>query len=342
MDRYACFRVVIVATATAACGGSPTGPSNRPVPHILQGQTVSATDGRSAANVTVQVGSERAVTSDADGLFQVDVEESANHAAIFSSSAIVERRTTASGPSPDRVRFSLIPTTFDLVAFDEMFRASHSRLQRWTTAPRLVVVASVMNYRSGYQDEFPATSEQLTDDEVEAMTTNLTEGLALLTGGTYTSFASVEVERPAEGARVSVLRPGSIVVGRYNGIVTLAQTIGFGQWAEQADGTVTGGAMFLDRDFDRRDGRRRLLRIHELGHALGYTHVTARTSIMNPAIGPEPTEFDRLAAIIAFQRPPGNRAPDTDPVPPSTSSTFGVGAAGRSAWARPVLCGPVP
>jgi hypothetical protein len=99
MDRYACFRVVIVATATAACGGSPTGPSDRPVPHILQGQTVSATDGRSAANVMVQIGRQRAVTSDADGLFQVDVEEAASQAAILSSSAIVERRTTVSGPS---------------------------------------------------------------------------------------------------------------------------------------------------------------------------------------------------------------------------------------------------
>jgi hypothetical protein len=273
----------------------------------------------------------------------VDVEEAASQAAILSSSAIVERRTTVSGPSGERVRFSLIPTTFDLTAFDDMFRATHSRLQRWTTAPRLVVVASVMNYRSSFQqNEFPATSEQLTDDEVAEMTRNLTEGLALLTGGTYTSFASVEVERPAEGVRVSVLRPGSIVVGRYNGIVTFALTIGFGLWAEQSDGTVTGGAMFLDRDFDRSDGRRRLLRIHELGHALGYQHVTSRTSIMNPAIGPEPTEFDRLAAIIAFQRPPGNRAPDTDPASTSVSSPFGVDAARGSVWAAPVMCGPVP
>ena len=31
--------------------------------------------------------------------------------------------------------------------------------------------------------------------------------------------------------------------------------------------------MFLDRDFDKNDNRRRLLRIHELGHALGLMHV---------------------------------------------------------------------
>jgi hypothetical protein len=66
-----------------------------------------------------------------------------------------------------------------------------------------------------------------------------------------------------------------------------------------------------------------LLRIHELGHALGYQHVTSRTSIMNPALGPEPSQFDREGAIIAFQRPPGNRAPDTDPKS-TTRPVFGL------------------
>jgi hypothetical protein len=86
--------------------------------------------------------------------------------------------------------------------------------------------------------------------------------------------------------------------------------------------------MFLDRDFDRNDSRRRLLRIHELGHALGYRHVTSRTSIMNPSIGPEPTDFDGAGAVLAFQRPVGNRSPDVDPS--SSSRTFATtGAAAR-------------
>jgi hypothetical protein len=71
--------------------------------------------------------------------------------------------------------------------------------------------------------------------------------------------------------------------------------------------------MFLDNDFDRADMRRRLLRIHELGHALGMMHVTERPSIMNPTLGPDVADFDRAAATIAFDRPIGNRAPDIDP-----------------------------
>jgi hypothetical protein len=169
---------------------------------------------------------------------------------------------------------------------------------------------------------------------VSEMVAHLTEGLALLTGNTYTSFASVTVERPSAGTRASALREGQIVVGRYEGIVSMANTIGYGLWSERGEGVVSGGAMFLDREFDQEDGRRRLLRIHELGHALGYLHVRSRTSIMNPAVGPEPTAFDRQAAIIAFQRPPGNRPPDTDPSPAGVFSA----ATGASRVVRPDYC----
>ena len=153
-------------------------------------------------------------------------------------------------------------------------------------------------------------------------------------GSTYTSFADVSIERPPSGMRVLVIRPGAVVVGRYNGIQTFASTIGYGRWAEDPSGAVTGGSMFLDRGFDHDDSRRRLLRIHELGHALGYLHVETRTSIMNPAIGPEPTEFDRTAAIVAFQRQPGNVSPDTDPQGLG-GNPFGPR---ETMWMAPVAC----
>ena len=135
--------------------------------------------------------------------------------------------------------------------------------------------------------------------------------------------------------RVSATRGGKIVVGRYTGVVNLANTIGYGRWSSTPDGEVVGGAMFLDRDFDKNDSRRRLLRIHELGHALGYNHVKSRTSIMNPAIGPEPTDFDRAGAIVAFQRTPGNRSPDADP---AGGARMWSAAEGGARWSEPTVC----
>jgi hypothetical protein len=331
--RFAtCLLPVVALLPLAGCGSSPTKPSSTDpgASGPLLGQTVNAIDGSVSPNVTVQIGSKESVTSDAGGLFQVDVDPG-TYPAVVRGSAVIDRETRMTGPSSDRVRVSLIPASFDLSAFNEMFRATNARLQRWTTKPSVVIVATVMQYKADAGDTYVATSEQMTTAEVSQLEAHLTEGLTLLSGKTYTSFSSVSVERPAAKADVVVLRTGTIVVGRYNGISDVARTIGYGQWAYMPDGRIAGGAMFLDRDFDRNDARRRLLRIHELGHALGCQHVESRTSIMNPIIGPEPNDFDRSSALIAYQRPVGNKAPDVDP----TTSTLSM-ETGEVRWSVPV------
>jgi hypothetical protein len=305
--------VVMLCITAAACSGSASSPTAPDAARVFEGQAVSAIDGTAAGGVNIQIGDRAMVQTDGNGNFQVDVGNAGTYVAVVSGRPIVERRTSVTGPTVERTKIALIPAAFDLQAFDEMFRASNNRLQRWTERPALVVLGTVMKYVHGVRDEYEATGEQLTDEETAAFVSHLNEGLALLTGGAYTSFASVAIERPSPGQQVNVRRERTIVVGRYVGIHSSTNTIGYGTWAEQADGTVVGGAMWLDRDFDRDNAQRRLLRIHELGHALGYNHVTTRASVMNPTIGPDPTEFDRDGAAIAFQRPIGNKSPDTDP-----------------------------
>jgi hypothetical protein len=336
MHRSSASVICAISALLGACSHAPSAPSDASPDSGLLGYTVNAIDAAPAAGLVVRVGNARPVTTDAQGYFQAEVVAPGAYETTISDSTrtIVDRHTTVTVPASARARFSLIPVTFDLQAFDEMFRTTNARLQRWTTRPSLVLLASIMSLKGGSAGSYSATSEQMSDGEVSEMIVHLTEGLSLLTGGTYTTFAAVDVERPAPDERVTVWRPGTIVVGRYTGVVSTEGTIGFGQWAEQPDGSITGGATFLDREFDRVDSRRRLLRIHELGHALGYLHVTSRPSIMNPAIGPEPTEFDRAGASIAFQRSPGNRAPDTDP---SSTPTFSSGPSGRARWASPVF-----
>lgn len=326
--------LIAILVPRTACSKSPTAPSPGEPSGRLEGQAVSALDGSAVPGASVRIGGRSAVTTDASGRFEVDIDTPGTYAAVVRGGAFVERETMVTGPGAAPARLSLIPASFDLVSFDEMFRASHARLQRWTSPPRLVILGAVMEYRGASADGYTASSEQLSETEIALMREHLTEGLAALTGGSFTGFASVDVERPAAGQRVQVARADHIVVGRYNGIVTFARTIGYGSWAEAEDGTITGGAMFLDRDFDKEDGRRRLLRIHELGHALGYQHVESRRSIMNPSLGSEPTDDDRSGARIAFQRPPGNRAPDADPG--SSTRTFAV-TGGAPRWAT-VYC----
>lgn len=329
----------LLCILAAACGGSskssPTSPDSS---HVLSGQAVNAVDGAPLSDVNVQLGGTSAVKADANGNFQLTVSGDGPYAASISGSPIVQRRTMLTPPSSGPARVGLIPASFDLGAFDEMFRATNNRLQRWTTPPSVVIVASVMRYVPGATDRFEARSEQMSSSEVDTLINHLNEGLSLLTGGTYTSFASVEVEHPSSGQQVIVQRTGKIVVGRYTGIGddTGEPIIGYGNWAERSDGTVVAGTIWLDRDFDKNESGRRLLRIHELGHALGYSHVGRRTSIMNPAIGPEPTDFDRAGALIAFQRPVGNFSPDTDPSPGMSSGGTSQVTEGGIHWRTPV------
>ncbi len=329
------FLIALVLCPLAACGGSSKAPTSPESSRVLQGQAINGIDRAGIASVSVQVGSRWPVIADDNGMFNVDLESSGSHRVTVKGGAVVERETAVMAPTSDRILLPLIPASFDLTAFDEMFRSSNARLQRWLTRPSLIVLGAVMAYRANPGSEFEATAESLTDTDTSLMVAHLSEGLALLTGETFTGFASVSVERPSPGQRVNVNRNGYIVAGRYTGIASMANTIGYGQWSELSNGTVVGGSIFLDRDFDTNDARRRLLRMHELGHALGYLHVKARTSIMNAAVGPEPTDFDRAAARLAFQRAPGNRAPDIDPV--SAATTMSVsGEGGR--WMPPVFC----
>jgi hypothetical protein len=324
--------------ASACAGSSPSAPTTPDLGSLLsyRGETVSAIDGTPISGVAVTVGT-RAALSDDLGRFELKDLLGGDTIVTLSGSSIVERRRSVAIPS-DATKETLIPATFDLDAFDEMFRGT-GQLQRWTSAPALVVFGSVMQYDRFASEEYQATSEQLSDDDVNLLVAHLTEGLSLLTGNSFTSFSSVLVERPASGKRANTLRPGAIVVGRYRGVRSLASTIGLGRWSTAGNTPeITGGAVYLDHNFDRSNDARRLLRIHELGHALGYLHVTKRTSIMNPAIGPAPTEFDRNAALIAFERMPGNQAPDNDvaDAPRSPGGSFSVRGTGRRVWAPPI------
>ena len=187
----------------------------------------------------------------------------------------------------------------DMPALDEMLRGKEQRLLHWSEAPRLVVLMSVMEY-AGNGIPHVATGETLNAGEADALVADLTNALVFLTGGTHTRFTDVRQEIVPAGTSPQAASRGDIIVGRYRGVRDRLNTLGLGGRRWTSDGRITSGSILLDYEYDRTSESRHLLRAHELGHVLGYNHVTLRSSIMNPQIGSEPTEFDRQAARIAF------------------------------------------
>jgi hypothetical protein len=181
-----------------------------------------------------------------------------------------------------------------------MLLGRHTTALRWDRVPELVVLMPVMNYEEGRSTDYRATSEQLTEEEATALISDLTDALSLLTDNAFKRFAAIRREAAAEGDLVNIMRPGQIVVGRYKGVRDQLATIGFGGRSTRG-ATIGAGSIILDSEFDRTSSSRRLLRTHELGHALGYNHVESQLSIMNPRVGPQVTDFDHAAVRIAFQ-----------------------------------------
>lgn len=254
------------------------------------------------------------------------------HIVTMKASGYVDRSVYLKVPGA-AVAVTMIPSSLNLSAFDEMLRVT--RLQRWTSAPPLRVQTQTMQFTSVNQAEGVAIDDAMTTTERESLEADLAWALPQLTGNQFQAFASVTRESMSPGDRMQVLNSGVITVGRYAGLTAGSGYWGYSRWQFRTDGTVISGTIMLDRDFDRSTSRFvRSLRSHELGHALGYTHVTLETSVMNSVATTEPNTFDRNVTRIAFQRPPGNVRPDVDP------SSLSLNAIGPAVWSVGAGAGP--
>jgi hypothetical protein len=268
---------------------------------------------QAAVTIRLQDGTS-AITRD-DGGFTISSSGPGQFTATVTGGAVVERQTGLRFPGQE-AQLTLIPASFDLATFDQMCRGGSNELRRWDSAPRLVVIDAVLEFSSVGASVYTATSERLTNEDRDAITADLTWGLPLATGEAFAGFAFVTTESPAPGSQVAYFtREAAIVVARFKGLQSATGYWGYGRWAARAS-VVVAGAVMLDRDFDVSGSRyRRSLRVHEMGHALGWDHVTLRTSFMNNSAVVEPNAFDRDATRLAYLRPPGNKSPDRDPSP---------------------------
>jgi hypothetical protein len=337
LSRRLALAVPPLLLAMTSCSGSntpvsPTPGTPTPVPvATTSGRVSDALTDAGAPGIAITGSDVVATRSDAEGNFSVGVSRSISAPLVgFAGTGFVARSTSVRVPGP-AASVSLIPAAFDLRAFDEMFRVS--QLLRWTEAPPVKIQTRTLQFTAVNDADFTALDDVMTDAEYAQLVADLQWALPQLTGGRYTAFAAVTRETAAAGDRVHILNTGIITVARYVGLTQATGFWGYSRWFFRGDGTITSGESMLDRDFERSGNQfLRSLRAHELGHTLGYNHVTVRASVMNSSARIEPNDFDRAAARIAFQRPPGNRSPDVDP---DTFSTNRLHASGSWAPAVP-------
>ena len=261
--------------------------------------------------------------SDAAGAFSVIAGASQvdPRLVIFTAPNIVERRTNVRVPGGD-ISVSLIPSSFDLRAFDEMFRVP--MLLRWTTAPPLLVENRALAFTNINATDQTSLADQMTDAEFNALVTDLSWALPQLTGGTFGSFASITRQMSPEGVPVHILNTGVITVARVVGLTASTGYWGYSRWQFRSDGTITGGIVTLDRDFER--GVSVVPPLAPLARAGTRAGLQPRHG---PAFGDEFGGDDRAERVRPrclpdrVQRTPGNRSPDNDPSFWSTNAVSG-------------------
>jgi hypothetical protein len=285
----------------------PSGPA-------VSGRAVDVLSGQPLPGVHVRVDGGTEATTSGDGSFTVTGTDGTMQRVMLSSSVTIERHTQLRVPG-DEATLTLIPRALDLRSFDEMLR-TRGGLHRWVTPPRLVIERRVLAFTNTTDMTYVATAETMSEADAAAIAADLSWALPLLTGETFGAFASVEVRESAEGASIAISQPGTILVARFDGLESAISAWGYGRWAWNPAGEVQMGAIMLDNAFETSDSPYlRSLRAHELGHALGYDHVSAGHSVMNASGRIEPTHFDIEATTIAFRRSPLNQSPDVDPDP---------------------------
>lgn len=287
----------------------------------MTGAFINATDDSPvAAVVAFTVGGTLVGRSDTAGTFTVGFPVSGANRTLLSATGYVDRQTSIEAPGAN-LRLSLIPSSFDLPAFDQMFRHSSSGLTRWRTPPGITIERRVLQFTDVGALTYQALDESLTQGEVDSVADDLLAGYEMLTAGRVGPVTSVTTQEAAAGSTVTPRQNGRIVVTRQAGLTAATKFWGYARWSTTGDGEVTSAVIILDRDFERSASSfHRSLRIHELGHALGCQHVTGRTSVMNADARTEPNTFDRQAARIATLRPTGNRTPDIDPLSHTATS----------------------
>jgi hypothetical protein len=224
----------------------------------------------------------------------------------------LERETSVRIPDDHPVDLSLIPSTHDLTAFEE-FSPRTAGLQRWTRNPRLLVLTHAVDYGGatlGFR-EFPVIDRPVSRVQLDCLAAGVAAMLAEMGGGhlTWDSVDIAEVE-PGTRFRTDETPEGTIVVLPS---VSLGAPGRGTAYVGAEPFVLSRGAVWLSAEMLNFCVTSLLYR-HELGHALGYLHVTRTLSIMSPGGLPATlTDFDRNSIAILFQRRPGNRLPDRDP-----------------------------
>jgi hypothetical protein len=269
----------------------------------LAGRLVDQFGGHALAGLQVQYAG-KTTTTDAQGAFTIPGDSTTTLGALTVSGTGYYRRDTFA-KTGDR-QWAVVPTTFNMAAFDDLARDEHaSHTIRWIASPTVYVDTRPEGFEAG-----PELDTWISQVQVQAAAF-----VSDWTGNTIRPADVIVTSRPPQD-----LSAGTIVIhfSENSSDYGNQEYIGMARLSWTSNGMMSAAGVWLR--YKRYSGdnyvaKRQGILGHELGHAMGYGHMTSGTlSFMEPSLGSKTSlsAFDRQAALLLYSRAPRNTSHDTD------------------------------
>jgi hypothetical protein len=298
---------VLVSAGTAGSAMesvSMTVPSSSTTSEVLlSGRLIDQFGGQGLTGMTVQFSGSTATTA-ADGSFTIPGSPTSTLSGLTLTGSGVYRRVTYAKTGDALWR--VVPTSFDIVAFDDLAREEFGTATvRWVAAPTIYVDTRPEGFEGGEELQKWISQVQL---QAAGFVTKWT-------GSTISPASVIVTSNPPQD-----FSAGTIVIhfsedaSRYG---NNSSTIGYARLS-WSSGAISGAAVwlrYLRYSGDAYAPKRTGILGHELGHAMGMGHMNGTTlSLMAPSLGSKTdlSAYDVLAASLLYTRAPGNTSPDTD------------------------------
>ena len=274
-----------------------------PTSVALAGRLVDQFGGQPLAGLQVRYAGVTA-TTDALGAFKIPGSPTTSWTALEVSGAGYYRRQTYAKTGDSQ--WSVVPNTFDMASFDDLARDEHARHTiRWVVPPTVYVDTRPEGFEAG-----PELDLWISQVQVQAAAF-----VSEWTGGRLRPADVIVTSRPPQD-----LSPGTIVIHFSENASDYGNQdyIGMARLSYSSDGSMSAAGVWLRYkrySGDRYAPKRQGILGHELGHAMGYGHMTLSTpSFMQPSLGSKTglSAFDHQAALLLYSRAPRNTSHDVD------------------------------
>lgn len=231
----------------------------------------------------------------------------------YSRETFVKMTVSKQNSSPtNTLKIPLIPTTFSMNSFNSMVRGEPNSgyMSRVGIGSRYWV--SICKKRLAFRTSGTLIIQQgqigtnLTTSYLDNKKSELSDFMTKITPWTYRVGAGVYDFEPWVGQELMSFGSNGVTVAIYTGLTAATGYSGLGSW-RVVNGQVTCGHAMVD------GGASSSTLLHEVGHGMGYNHVSGSGSIMNtPSSFLAPTDFDIKSGKIIFTRSFQNRNVDRD------------------------------